>query len=239
MVRKIFLLLLIFFISGNTGFTQQDSLDNELSNNVKELSDFHEIIYPIWHTAYPENDYKALRGYEAEVSQLASKIYSAKLPGILRERQDKWNKGLIDFKNAVEEYSRAAKDTNNKNILDAAENLHSKFEMMIRIIRPVMKEIDEFHKVLYVVYHKNLPAEDYNSIKNSCKEFIKKAEDIINAKLPKRLEGKTKNFKDAANELLTASKELDKVCNSGVNEKIKPAVNTLHAKYQNLEKIFE
>jgi hypothetical protein len=239
MIRKFILLVSFLFIATNYSFAQEGTLSDETNGEVKELSDFHEIIYPIWHTAYPENDYKTLRSYDTEVTQLAGKIYSAKLPGILRDKQDKWNRGLAEFKNAVEEYSRTAKDTNSRAMLDAAENLHSKFEMMVRIIRPVLKEVDEFHKVLYIVYHKDLPGEDYEAIKNSCKDFINKAESIVKAKLPKRMDNKKEKFMNAANDLLLASKELEKICEAGVNEKIKPAVNTLHTKYQNLENTFE
>jgi hypothetical protein len=231
--------MMLLLASYSNSYTQQDSLSYEISGEVKELSDFHDIIYPIWHTAYPEKDYKALRSYVSEINKLAENLFVAKLPGILREKQGKWDSGLAEMKKAVEEYNNSAQGTDDDSLLVAAENLHSKFEMMVRIIRSVLKEVDEFHKVLYIVYHKDLPNKNFDAIKTASKVFIEKADAITKAKLPKRLENRGERFKIAAADLLFASKELEKICVEGVNEKMILAVNILHTKYQSLEKIFE
>lgn len=57
----------------------------------------------------------------------------------------------------MEKYNEAASSGDNESLLNAAEELHSKYENLVRIIRPVIKEIDEFHKILYVIYHKYYP----------------------------------------------------------------------------------
>ena len=211
----------------------------ETESTVKELSDFHEIIYPIWHTAYPEKDYAALREYVPEVNRLAKNVFNAKLPGILRDKKAKWDEGLEQLKKAVEDYNKAAAGEDNQALLDAAEVLHAKFEMMIRLIRPVLKEIDEFHKILYVVYHKYLPNKEFDNIASVSDDFILKAEAITKATLPKRLEAKTDAFATAAKELLEASMKLKKTCADQDTDAVEKAVDFLHTKYQNLEKIFD
>lgn len=210
----------------------------ETESTVKELSEFHEIIYPIWHTAYPEKDYAALREYVPEVNRLAKNVFNAKLPGILRDKKAKWDEGLEQLKKAVEDYNKTAAGEDNQALLDAAEVLHAKFEMMIRLIRPVLKEIDEFHKVLYVVYHKYLPNKEFDKIKSVSDDFILKAEAITKATLPKRLEAKTDEFATAAKELLEASKKLKMTCATEEADAVEKAVDFLHTKYQSLEKIF-
>ena len=210
----------------------------ETESTVKELSEFHEIIYPIWHTAYPEKDYAALREYVPEVNQLAKNVFNAKLPGILRDKKAKWDEELEHLKKAVEDYNKTAAGEDNQALLDAAEVLHAKFEMMIRLIRPVLKEIDEFHKVLYVVYHKYFPDKEYANIRSVSDDMILKAEAITKAKLPKRLEAKADEFSSAAQELLEASKKLKATCLTENTDLIEKAVDFLHTKYQNLEKIF-
>lgn len=211
----------------------------ETESRVEELSEFHEIIYPIWHTAYPEKDYAALREYAPEVNRLAKNVYDAKLPGILRDKKAKWDEGLEQLKKAVEDYNKAAAGEDNQALLDAAEVLHAKFEMMVRIIRPVLKEIDDFHKVLYVVYHKYLPNKEYANIRSVSDDMIRKAEAITKVKLPSRLEAKTDEFSSAAQELLEASKKLKATCLTENTDLIENAVDSLHTKYQNLEKIFD
>jgi hypothetical protein len=235
-----FLFILVLFFLGPLRITFSLPLQtDETESTVKELSDFHEIIYPIWHTAYPEKDYAALREYAQEVNRLAKNLFDAELPGILRDKQAKWNKGLEQLKKTVEDYNIAAAGEDDQALLDAAEALHARFEMMVRIIRPVLKEIDDFHKVLYIAYHKYLPNKEYANIRSVTDDLILKAEAITNANLPKRLETKTDEFSSAAAELLESSRILKATCLTENGDAIEKAVESLHTKYQDLEKIFE
>ena len=235
----IFLVFFLFLFLGPFCLSASSSIQaEETESTVEELSEFHEIIYPIWHTAYPEKDYAALREYVPEVNRLAKNVFEAKLPGILRDKKAKWNEGLEELKKAVEDYNKAASGEDNQALLDAAEVLHAKFEMLVRLIRPVLKEIDEFHKILYVVFHKHLPNKEFDKIKAVSDDFILKAEAITKATLPKRLEAKKDEFAVAATELLEASKKLKDSCANQDGEAIEKAVDSLHTKYQNLEKIF-
>src|ERR1035437_9761239 len=164
-MKKIVLLASFFFITCSFFlFSQTDSIKHETETKIPALEDFHEVIYPIWHTYYPEKDYKSLRGVREDINTKAGKIYSVKLPGILREKQTKWDTGITDFKKAVIAYNDIVKGKDDKGLLDAAEKLHSKYEMLIRIINPSLKEIDNFHKTLYVIYHKYLQEKDYKKI---------------------------------------------------------------------------
>ena len=236
---NIFLVLFLFLFLGPFCLSASSSIQaEETESTVEELSEFHEIIYPIWHTAYPEKDYAALREYVPEVNRLAKNVFEAKLPGILRDKKAKWDEGLEELKKAVEDYNKAATGEDDQALLDAAEALHAKFEMMVRLIRPVLKEIDEFHKVLYVVYHKYLPNKEYANIRSVSDDMILKAEAITKAMLPKRLEGKTEEFSVAVKDLLEASKKLKATCLTENTDLIEKAVEFLHTKYQNLEKIF-
>jgi len=229
-----FLLALTFHASGTMA-----SQTEETESKVPELTAFHEIIYPIWHTAYPEKDYEALRSYVPEINRLAEDLYKATLPGILRDKKSKWEKGIEELKQVVEEYNKAVAGEDDESLLNAAEGLHSKFEMLVRIIRPVLKEVDEFHRVLYVVYHKYLPNKEFDSIKSVANDLVQKAEAITKTSLPKRFESKAEDFAAAAQELYAASKSLAEICKQEDEESIEKSIDYLHTKYQNLEKIFD
>ena len=51
---------------------------------------------------------------------------------------------------------------------------------MVRILRPALKEIDDFHQTLYIVYHKLLPDSKYDEIAGLTGILIAKAEAIVN-----------------------------------------------------------
>jgi len=238
MSKKLMTVFLLGLLAISPALFSQATQSQETESSIPELAPFHDVIYPIWHTAYPEKDYVALRKYVPEVRSLAEKIYGAKLPGILRDKESRWKEGLDQFRKSVDDYTAAAAGENNEALLNAAEALHAKYEALNRIISPVLKEMDEFHKAFYVVYHKYLPEKNYGRIKAEGGDIKSKAEAVTKAVLPKRLEAKSELFKAAAAEFSQAASELDSVCKAGNDASIEEAVNKLHTKYQNLEKLF-
>ncbi len=216
-----------------------ESYTQETEGKVPELIEFHKVIYLIWHEAYPVKDYAALRNYLPEIFAYTQKLYKAKLPGILRDKEEKWKEGIAELKKAVNAYNGAVRNSDDQALLDAAELLHSRFEMLVRIIRPVTREVDQFHRVLYVVYHKYLPDKKYDRIKTASEELKLKAEAITTAELPGRLKPKSDQFNTAAIALHESSKELQKICETGDGNAIEKAVEDLHTAYRNLETIFD
>ncbi len=236
--RKMTALVLSLAVGTALGFAQEKTAASEMESSIPELTAFHEIIYPIWHTAYPEKDTAALKGFVPQVNELAAAVYGAKLPGILRDKEAKWQAGLAEFKKSVDAYNAAAKGDDDKALLDAAETMHARYEMLVRTIRPVLKEVDEFHKVLYVVFHKSLPDKKWEEIRAAAPELKAKAEALVQVKLPTRLESRTGAFNAAAAALLDAAGVLEKVSQGNDPDATEEAVLKLHTKYQDLEKIF-
>lgn len=224
---------LIVLFSGFAAFAQ------ETESRVPELEAFHEIIYPVWHTAYPEKDIAALKGFVPEINKLAGEIFEARLPGILREKEAKWLAGLEEFKKSVEAYGAAAYGADDQALLNAAEVLHARYEMLVRAIRPTLKEMDDFHKVLYVVFHKSLPDVKFAEIKAVSGDLKSKAEAVTKATLSKRMEARSAAFQAASTDMLKAAIEFETACQEDDNAAIESAVLTLHTKYQALEKIFD
>ena len=211
----------------------------ETESAVPELAAFHEVIYPIWHTAYPEKDIAMLKSLVAQVNELAGKVYAAKLPGILRDKQAKYDAALPEFRKSVEAYNAAAKGADDKAMLDAAEVLHAKYEALVRTIRPVLKETDEVHKDLYVVFHKDLPDKKWDNIRAAAPDLMAKAEAVTKATLSARLQPKSEVFNAAAAALVEAATALAGLGPQAEGAAIEHAVHKLHTRYQELEKIFE
>jgi len=211
----------------------------ETSSDIPELTAFHDVIYPLWHTAYPNKDYAALRGLVPRINELAAKVYAAKLPGILRDKEAKWNDGVAVFKASVEAYNKAAAGTDDQALLAAAEALHTKYEVTVRMFKPVLPEVEVFHQALYVVYHKYLPAKEYDNIRGATADLLAKAETAAKASLPARMAAKTDAYQAAAAELVLAAKALDAAGKGHDHNGMETGVDKLHAKYQILEKLFD
>jgi hypothetical protein len=211
----------------------------ETKSEVPELWAFHEIIYPIWHNAYPKKDYQALRSYVPKVNELAAKVYAAPLPGILRDKKDKWAEGVAQLRKAVDYYAQAAAGKDDQALLNAAEALHARFESLARIIIPVIPELDAFHQVLYVIYHKYAPDKAYDKIRSVTPELLAKAEAVVKAKLPSGMSEKKDAFQKAAAALLEAVQALDAAGKARDRSGMDKGIETVHSCYQALEKLFE
>jgi len=236
---SITLLILFFILTTRFTFSQDSTMAHEISGDVPELMEFHNVIYEIWHNAYPNKDITTLKSLVNDVNSSAEKVYDVTLSGILRDKESKWQTGLEELRKAVDDYNTAAAGSSDEQMLNAAENLHSKFEMMVRIIKPVLKEVDDFHKVLYVVYHKYLPEKNYDAIKSVSGDLKSKAEAIVNAKPNKKVESRLEQFKAASTDLLNAVNHLVEICKGDDNTQIEKGVEEMHTKYQKLESVFD
>ncbi|NSW95612.1 MAG: hypothetical protein HPY62_12970 [Bacteroidales bacterium] len=214
---------------------------SETSSTVLQLSEFHSVIYPMWHDAYPAKNFEALKGFVPQIKTHVEALNSAKLPGILREREQDWKKLMAELNSTAQQYYSAAGSNNNEALLTAAEQLHSVYERLNRVIRPVLKEIDDFHQTLYIVYHKYYPEKKYDQIAGLSDDLISKARAISNypsEKLKQRLGDSTSRYETLANDLLNSALELKKTLSEGTPENKDKAVEKLHTAYQNLDGLF-
>ena len=235
MKKVIFTFCLILFSISIIAQDQKHEVDSE----VKELKAFHTVIYKLWHTAWPQKDVSTLQSLLPEIEKGAQNIFAAKLPGILREKKERWDSGVAELIKCVDNYKTASVKNDSLGLLQSAENLHSQYEKLVRIIRPAIEEADQFHQELYLVYHYYLPEYNYEKILHSAKVLETKMIELKKAQLPEKLSSKKSEFEKAVVALDLSVKELNETVSKG-NDRIiiNKAVNIVHSKYQDLEKIF-
>lgn len=221
-------------------FSQDDQHSSEIDSSVPELFDFHEVIYPIWHTAYPEKNYSMLKEMVPDVNSGAEKIYSATLPGILRDKQAEWDNGVTKFRSSVERYDKAMQGTEEAEMLKSAEELHSDFEMLVRIIKPVTKEVDEFHKVLYLIYHRYWPDKNREEFNKAVDDLEMRAAELNGCVLPKWASDKSDEFKVQSQKLYDSTKNLKATKDANEDDyEIEKAIENVHNNYVALEGLFD
>ena len=238
MLSKFYTVIVLLIIISVPLFSQGKIDSTEIKAEVPALYEFHDVVYPIWHVAYPSKDYAALRSYVDDIEKGAQKIYDAQLPGILRDKLEMWNKGVDEFKIAVEEYKKIAAEKDDEMLLKAAENLHTKYESLVRIIHPVLPELDQFHQVLYMIYHKYLPQEDYKQLYMVSDDLVNKAEVLSKVELKTNDEKMEKNFVNYTTQLVHATEKLKEQLKSSNYEMVKFGVEDVHRIYQKIESLF-
>ncbi|MFO7525625.1 MAG: hypothetical protein R6W68_09240 [Ignavibacteriaceae bacterium] len=233
-------IIVIILLSSVSLFSQDEAQQSEINSSVPELFEFHEVIYPIWHTAYPAKNYEMLKEMVADVNSGAEKIYTAQLPGILRDKQEEWDNGIVKLRNSVEKYINAMQGTDQAEMLSAAEVLHSDYEMLVRIIRPVTKEVDEFHKVLYMIYHHYWPNKNIDEFSKAVDDLEMRAEELNNCVLPKWASDKSEDFKVQSQKLYDSTKNLKSLKDSDTKEaELEKAIEDVHDNYVALENLFD
>lgn len=242
-MKKILLLTFTLFIAlvTNTAFAQTKEQAAEISPNVPELSAFHTIIAPMWHTAYPAKDIAALKALVPQIKANMEKMNIAKLPGILREKETAWKNELVKFNVTAENYYKACAGDDAEAILLATEKFHSGYEAMNRAVKPFVKEMDEYHITLYVIYHKLMPEKKYTEVANLMDKLILQADAITKYpqdKLVKRLKDNTPKFYDYAAKLSIVTVDLKEVLKGADSKKIDAAIEKTHSAYRLLETAF-
>lgn len=228
--------LFVIFIFVFPVFAQHE---HETSSDVPELTELHEVIYQLWHTAWPEKNISMLKSLLPDIQKGIAKINSVELKGILRDKKPKWEEGLKKLNECFTAYKIAIEKDNAQAILDEAEKLHALYEGLVRVVKPMVKEVDAFHQILYMVYHYYAPEYNYDKIKEAAAEMKVKMKDLLNGQLSKRLESRTEKFNSTRNELNTAVNELNEMIAKGNKENILKSIDNVHTKYQELEKVFD
>ena len=240
-MRNILLIIVFTFLCFTQfSYCQEDKQNSEINSTVPELFAYHDVIYPMWHTAYPNKDYKMLKELLPKVTEGAEKIYQAKLPGILRDKENEWKKGIEKFQLSVKNYEEACNKDENDMMLASAEKLHSDYEMLVRIIRPVTKEVDEFHKVLYMIYHHYWPDGDMIEFKEAVDDLDELAAELNNCVLPKWAADKSGAFTEQSQKLYESTQSLKALKDSDAdNVEIDKAIENVHSNYVALEGLFD
>jgi DNA repair exonuclease SbcCD ATPase subunit len=230
----------IFFFILSTITLTQEKHEGEVNASVEELKEFHSTIYEIWHSAWPNKDIALLEKLLPDIKAGYTKLQNAKLPGILRDKKEIWDLNLKTLSEIIAEYQTSIEKKDSVSLLNASEKLHSQYERIVRVIRPILKELEAFHQTLYMLYHYYTPEYNYDKVKQSVDELSKKMDALNKAKLPERLHEKTAEFNKARKELATSLKNLRSTVKKEKDKvKIIEGVEKMHTEYKALEAVFD
>lgn len=211
----------------------------EVTAKVPELDNLHEVIYQLWHEAYPAKDTKMIRELLPQADDLTAKLNAAVLPGILREKQGAWDAGKEKLNATLAALHKAAEANDEQAMLKETEAYHAAFEGLVRVIRPVTPELDAFHQELYKLYHYAAPQYDLAAIRTQAKAMHEKVPPLAACKLPKRVADRQDKFDAAVKDLSKAVEALVKTAEKDDRDAVLAAVETVHMAYLKTEKVFD
>jgi NADH dehydrogenase/NADH:ubiquinone oxidoreductase subunit G len=241
--QRSFLLILstLVIFAFPSSLLAQEEHRSETKVQVPSLDKFHTVIYRLWHDAWPKKDTEALIAILPEIEKNVADVSKASLPGILREKKPSWDTNIKKLQEIAGEYKAAVEARDSMKLLGAAEKLHGQYEALVRIVRPVMKELAEFHAELYMLYHYYMPEYKLEQMKTSAAALKEKMAALDKATLPARLKGKQDEFQAAREKLSAAVDELHEILKNPANDqgRTNAAIYAVHGNYQVLERLFD
>jgi hypothetical protein len=231
--------LLLMLAGSSLAQKKEHSVPDELSSSIPLLADFHEVIYPLWHDAWPNKKYDLIKELWPKVEDYSAKIAALQLPGILRDKKGKWDAGVKDLAAVTAKLKTAITANDEKGMLDNVEVLHSTYEKLVRVIRPRLKELEAYHVVLYQIYHYYMPEKNVAKLRKASKELAAASAKLLAVETPKKVQSKAEAFKTAVNALHESTLALQKIAAGKDVDAMATAVEDVHTKYQSVDAMFE
>lgn len=248
---KICALIFLFLLTSFCFFSCQKAEDvqveepkteisqEETTASVPALTDLHEVVYPLWHNAFPEKDYALIKELLPQMDSLTEKLNQAELPGILRDKKEKWDEGKIALKTTLDNLHTAVEADNGEDMLSQVEAFHSAYERLVRMIRPLVPELEAFHQELYKLYHYHMPNYELELIRSDVAAMLEKVIPLKAVQLSTRLSSRQEDFQAAVDNLESELNKLAEAVKTSRKQEIFDAIERVHTAYQNTEKIFD
>ncbi len=202
------------------------------------LKAMHEVIHPMWHDAYPEKDVEQLKSLYPELQKQYQALKSVQFPDSLRDKSMHWQQGVEKMGQILQEYGAAIEKNDTEALLNAARDLHTSFEKLVGILKPAVPALDEFHKVLFKVFHDYIPNNQWDKVKETIPEFQEKMKAVEAVTLPAKLAEHQAAFDAARKELAAAVEALAKTDVSN-QEQLQAALDRVHEAFKEMEEVLE
>jgi hypothetical protein len=231
-MKRQFIIAVLFVALNITGMAAYSQEPGETDASVPALSAFHEVIYKIWHEAWPKKNTALLQTLQPDVEKGIAAVASARLPGILRDKKAAWDEGVRNLRAAGADYKAATAAKDDAKAYGGCRSPAQPLRVSHAHDPPPLAELDAFHEVLYMLYHHYLPKFDRAQIRKSAVELKKKMEALNQAVLPESRKDKDPEFRRKRAQLAQSVAALDSVVQSAAEKAIKEAVEKVHSDYQ-------
>jgi triphosphoribosyl-dephospho-CoA synthetase len=211
----------------------------EVAAEVPALTAFHDVIFELWHGAWPEKNTALMKELLPRVQNDFAAVEEAALPGILRDKQAAWDAGIKEMKAAIADYEKAVASADDKALLDAVETLHMKFERQMRVIRPYLRELEDYHVFLYQIYHHFAPSHNLEMLSGSVDSLTVRCVPLASAPPPRWFKGDAENLGKEIDRLCDETGKLEKAAAAADWKEILEAVDAVHEQYVKVLSQFE
>ena len=215
---------------------KSDTLAKDTTDQfTNAMDDFHSILAPLWHEAYPQKDFKTIREKAPLFSNKLFVLLRAPLPTNLeREKLDSLMSKRQNLSFYVSHFGQVAADAEDSILALALEQMHEAYEELDKVFAIEIKELDSFHETLYFLWHDALPNKNYDAIKQTVPVLKTDVDTLMKVPLPYGCQKKKEEYDKKKTALKDAVYQLNTICQMGTNQKIDEALTLVHEKFMEL-----
>jgi hypothetical protein len=226
-------IILISFVLMGT-LAAQCPADRAAEKGFNPFSEFHHVMAPAWHNAWPNKDYDAL--LEAG-PQFAEKFKEIEImePVLKSEtRKARYEENLEEFGRLVNEYAEAAKAGDKEKVYKLMPDLHEAFENAASSLLPIQYlEIDGLYITNNMILENHLPKNNIEGVTGSTETLLAKSENLNKETIPDELKEKEKEILANFDDMKKVIAEMKKCCDNKDMDSYKKNAEKLN---QQLEK---
>ncbi len=211
----------------------------DLSSEVPALTALHDVVFPLWHHAWPDSDVAMMKDLLPRAGDLVRGVDEAALPGILRDKEGAWKTGVAALDASLERYRRAAEAGDRDALMNAVESFHRDFETLVRVVRPRSPELDAYHVELYRIVHRHLPHHELTNLRAAADSLGFRCRDLGQAPAPRWFTGDADSLRSAIVVLCGRTEALRDAAAHGDWGPIGEAVDAVHGQYRRVEALFD
>lgn len=140
---------------------------------------------------------------------------------------------------AVLDLEEKSKGDDDQALLLATENLHTAYAQLAFVFAPRVKELEEFHLVLYPLWHQALPDKNFKAIRDSAPLLQEKMDALMRVELSQRFKKIEPQFLERRKALRASVDELAKACGKKDDKRIEEKLDKMHTAYMDLDSVFD
>ncbi len=179
------------------------------------IHDFHEIMAPAWHNAYPDKDYAALLAAGAQFKERFKAIAALKPNFSSAERKKAFMEERDKFAKIVAEYAAAAEKGDKETVYKLMPELHEAFEMTAKALLSIpYPEMEGITKTLNLILKTHLPKNNTEGIVNSTKTLVAKCNELTAESIPEELKGKKEEILKEFAAMKELARQMEQHCQS-------------------------
>jgi len=182
------MMLGLLILMASLALGQACPADKAAEQGHNAFEEFHHVMAPAWHTAYPEKDYEALIAAGPKFAEVFVML-EAETPKFSNDlKKARYERQLKAFKEVVTEYAAAAEAGDKEKVYELMPDVHTAFERTASATLPIKyREFDALVVALQLINDKHLPANNQEGIVGSTERLVEVSELLNEETLPRML----------------------------------------------------